>query len=80
MHTVYSYHFDSCFTTDSAYIFSKTVRGWIQHRVEQQIHITDREHDTGDGDADYLRDWASAGLTEAYCSRRIVEALKAGSL
>lgn len=72
-----SHHLQSCSTTDSAYIFTGTARGWIQCRAEQNIHITDREHDTGDVDADYLRCWVSGGLTEAYYSERIVQGLTA---
>lgn len=77
---LHSYHLQSSSTTDSAYIFSRTVKGWIQNRAEQSIHITDREHDKGDVDADYLRCPASSGLTEAYYSERTVQGLTAVSL
>lgn len=54
--------------------------GWKQYRAEQNINITDREHDTSDVDADYLRRRASGGPTEAYYSERIVQGLTALSL
>lgn len=54
-------HLQSTSTTESAYIFSRTVRGWTHCRAEQNIHITDREQDTGDLEADYFRRWVSGG-------------------
>ena len=80
VYTPHSHHLLSCSTTDSAYIFSKTVRGWIRSRAEQNIHITDSEHDTGDVDADDLRHWASGGPTEPHYSERTVQGLTAASL
>lgn len=77
MYTLHSHHLQSCSTTDSAYIFSRTVRGWVRYKTEQNIHITDREHDTGDADADYFRHRASGGLTEAYYSERTLQGLTA---
>lgn len=72
-YTLHSHHLQYCSTNDSANIFSRTVRGCIQYRVEQNIHITDREHDTDDVDTDYLRCCASGGQTEAYYSERMVQ-------
>lgn len=63
-------HLQSSSTTESACIFSRTVRGWTHCRAEQNIHIADRKQDTGDVEADYFRRWVSGGLTEAYYSER----------
>lgn len=73
-----THHLQSCCTTDTAYIFSRPLKRW--YREEQDIHITDIEHDTGDVDAYYLGLWASGGLTEAHYSETIVQGLTAASL
>lgn len=80
MYTLHTYQLQSLFTMDSAYTFSRTVRGCKRYRAEQNIHITDREHDTGDVDGDYLRRRASGGLTEAYYDEGNFQGLAAVSL
>ena len=53
-------------STGSSDILSRTARRWIQNGAVQNIHITEREHDTGDVEADWLRrlglQWADSGL------------------
>lgn len=73
-----THHLQLCCTTDTAYTFSRPLKRW--YREEQDIHITDIEHDTGDVDAYYLGLWASGGLTEAHYSETIVQGLTAASL
>lgn len=63
-------HLQSSSTTESTCIFSGTVRGWTQCRVEQNIHITNRDQGTGDVEADCFRWWISSGLTEANYSEK----------